>query len=248
MKTQIFILFIFFMLSSCSEAGKESVGHRYNDWYFGSNLDRMAFPVGGIGAGMFCIEGTGAISHMSVRNRPEVFNEPCMFAALSVEGIENGTKVLEGPVPGWKIFGRAGTDNAASGSSYGLPRFQNARFLARFPFATIVLQDDDMPLDVGLTAWSPFIPTDADNSSLPAGAIEYQFTNTGKKAIKTVFSFSSKNFLAQRGGVNSIKPITGGFILSEEGTKERPWAKGDFAIFTDDPAAVVDYCWFRGGW
>ena len=48
---------------------------------------------------MFCLEGTGSVSHMSVRNHPEVFNEPCMFAAISVKGFKNGTKVLEGQVP-----------------------------------------------------------------------------------------------------------------------------------------------------
>ena len=52
----------------------------------GEYLNRIAFPLGGIGAGIFCIEGTGAISHMSVRNRPEIFNEPCTFAAIHVRG------------------------------------------------------------------------------------------------------------------------------------------------------------------
>jgi hypothetical protein len=39
-----------------------------------------------------------------------------------------------------------------------------------------------------------------------------------------------------------------GFILSEEGTKEKTFLKSDFAIFTNDDSAVIDYCWFRGGW
>ncbi len=30
--------------------------------YEGRNLDRIAFPLGGIGAGMFCLEGCGALS------------------------------------------------------------------------------------------------------------------------------------------------------------------------------------------
>ena len=42
--------------------------------------------MGGIGAGMICLEGTGALSHVSLRNRPEVFNEPLIFAALCVKG------------------------------------------------------------------------------------------------------------------------------------------------------------------
>ncbi len=57
---------------------------------------------------MFCIDGTGCISNMSVRNRPEVYNEPCMFAAVSVKGITNGSRILEGQVPDWKKFGQPG--------------------------------------------------------------------------------------------------------------------------------------------
>ena len=49
------------------------------------------------------------------------------------------------------------------------PVLKNADFTARFPFAHINLKDPDIPLDVKVTGWSPFIPTDADNSSLPAG-------------------------------------------------------------------------------
>ena len=79
--------------------------HEYNGSYSGEYLSRIAFPLGGIGAGMFCLEGTGAISHMSVRNKPDVFNEPGMFAAISIKGLTNGAKILEGPVPDWKKFG-----------------------------------------------------------------------------------------------------------------------------------------------
>ncbi len=197
---------------------------------------------------MFCIEGTGAISHMSVRNRPEVFNEPSMFAAISVKGIENGALVIEGSVPEWKKFGEPDTGNGSGGATYGLPRFEEADFIARFPFARINLKDPDMPLEVQLTGWSPFIPTDADNSSLPVGGMEYSFRNTGSKAIEAVFSYNSVNFMARNGGMPSIKPVMNGFILSEGGVKDKPETKGDFAIFTNEPGTVVDHCWFRGGW
>lgn len=247
-----FILFIVFcsLISSCSQKDKsiDKERHEYNGSYSGKYLDRIAFPIGGIGAGMFCIEGTGAISHMSVRNRPEVFNEPCMFAAISVKGIENGTKVLEGQVPDWKKFGSPNSANGSSGASYGLPRFKDATFLARFPFATITLKDQDIPLEIELNGWSPFIPTDADNSSLPTGAIEYKFTNKGSSKLEAIFSYSSRNFMAQANGTNSIKPISNGFVLSENGVKDKPETQGDFAVFTNDTATVVDYCWFRGGW
>ena len=255
MKKHIFYLLALLVITdlfllSCNENtnSPENLKHEFNGSYSGEYLNRIAFPIGGIGAGMFCLEGTGAISHMSVRNRPEVFNEPCMFAAISVKGIENGTKVIEGQVPEWKHFGQQGSGNGSAGASWGLPRFENSKFLARFPFAQIELNDTDLPLEVQIKGWSPFIPTDADNSSLPAGALEYTFTNTGKSKIEAVFSYNSKNFLRQSGGKARVKSIPGGFILSEEGTKENPERKGDFAIFTNETGTVVDHCWFRGGW
>src|SRR5690348_11192493 len=128
------------------DSTKEKGGRQYNGSYEGEYLNRVAFPIGGLGAGMFCLEGTGAISHMSVRNHPEIFNEPALFAAIAVKGLTNGVKVLEGQVPDWKMFGQRGTGNGAAGTTYGLPRFQNAEFTTKFPFGTIQLQDADIPL------------------------------------------------------------------------------------------------------
>lgn len=228
---------------------KDETKHKYNQSYKGEYLSRVAFPIGGIGAGMFCLEGTGAVSHMSIRNRPEIYNEPAMFAAIEVKGLKNGVKVIEGPVPEWKIFGRRGSGNGDAGATYGLPRFRHAEFISRFPFGTVTLKDADLPLKIKITGWSPFIPTDEDNSSLPVGCLEYSFTNSSKQRINAVFSFNTKNFLVtDHKAKNTIKPTQNGFVLVQEGTKEKPDAESSFAIFTDNNDTIVDHCWFRGGW
>src|SRR6478735_10208221 len=222
---------------------------KYNGPYTGANLNRLAFPIGGIGSGMFCLEGTGAISHMSIRNKPDIFNEPSLFAAIRINGVKNGVKVLEGAVPDWKMFGQRGTGNGAAGSTYGLPRFESATFKTEFPFGSIDLSDKDMPLKVNLRGWSPFIPTEEDDSSLPVGAIEYTFTNSSANAVDAVFSFNTKNFLANSDdAVNAIRSTRNGFVLLQQGSKEKPFLEGSFAVFTDDNSSVVDHCWFRGGW
>src|SRR2546422_3988327 len=105
----------------------------YNGEYSGAHVGHVAFPLGGIGAGMLCLEGTGALSHVSLRNHPEVFNEPAIFAAVSIKGRHQIARVLEGPVPPRKLFGPPGTGNGAAGATYGLPRFAKASFKARFP-------------------------------------------------------------------------------------------------------------------
>lgn len=222
---------------------------KYNTPYTGEYLNRIAFPLGGLGAGMFCLEGKGAISHMSIRNRPEIYHEPAMFAAIAIKGLNHGVKVLEGEVPDWKMFGPRGTGNGAAGTTYGLPRFRDAEFTTHFPFATIQLKDTDIPLGVSIKGWSPFIPTDEDNSSLPVCALEYSFANTTTQNFEAVFSFNTKNFLAgAEGAVNKITAIENGFVLKQDAAKDKPETEAAFAVFADDKNAIVDYCWFRGGW
>ncbi|MGN7720419.1 GH116 family glycosyl hydrolase [Chitinophaga sp. 22620] len=230
-------------------AGKAPGGRGFNESYKGRYIDRVAFPIGGIGAGMFCIEGTGAISHMSVRHNPEMFFEPAMFAAISIKGMPDGARVLEQQIPGWKKFGQRDAGlGGTGGATWGLPRFAEAAFKARFPFADISLKDPAMPLAVNIKGWSPFVPTDEDNSSLPVGALEYQFTNTGKSPQEFVFSYNTRNFMRQGDAGNHISSLKNGFILSQETIATAPEKQGHFAIFTTDDATVTDHCWFRGGW
>jgi uncharacterized protein (DUF608 family) len=220
----------------------------FNGDYTGECLNRLAFPMGGMGAGMICLEGTGALSHFSLRNKPEVFNEPCTFGALFVKGAKPVARVLEGPVPAWKKFGAPGTGNGAAGTSFGLPRFHEARFAARFPFGKVTLTDPDVPVKVEMTGWSPFEPGDADNASLPAVALEYTFTNPTRQTQECVFSWCAKNFMASAQNAQAIKAAQGGFMLWSGAPKERGWEEGAFTATTSEPAVKVNHAWFRGGW
>ena len=240
-----------------NDNSSEQLKRAYNGSYNYPYLNRVAFPIGGIGAGMVCLEGTGAISHVSVRNKIEVFNEPCTFAAICIKGRENTAKVLEGPVPGWKIFGSPRTGNGAGENAFGLPRFREVSFSARFPFGTVKLKDRKIPLNVEITGWSPFIPGNADDSSLPVGALEYNFKNPSGSTVDAIFSFNTKNFMAasgssrhfrESGAKDAILPVKNGFVLRQEGTEDKPADEGAFAVFVDDDNTVVDHCWFKGGW
>jgi len=246
------------LLSACTgnpTRRSYSEGHDFNGTWSGDNLNRVAFPIGGIGAGMICIEGNGSFSHLSLRHTPDIFNTPFMFAALSVDGIENGTRVLEGPVQDWKIFGSPFTGNGSR--LFGVPRFDYAEFNARFPFCDVMLNDEGMPFDVRIQAWSPFIPTDEDHSSLPVGGLEYTFTNTSGEAHEALFSFNSENLMrvqlpsewgGRNVGLDSIRSMENGFVLDQLCHDDHPEYKGEFAVFSDDPGVIVDHSWFREGW
>ena len=235
--------------------------HAYNGSYRGAHLDRVAFPLGGMGAGMVCLEGAGGLSHVSVRNRPEVHNQPPIFAALCVhQGKRKIARVLEGPVPTWKVMFPWGRQHQGSGSgggntTFGLPRMASAEFAARFPFATVALRDPKVPLEICLTGWSPFLPGSADQSSLPAAGLEYAFHNTGGKAVKAVFSFHAPNFMrwddwgdlpADKRPADRVRALDGGFVLEQDGCDALPHAQGAFAVAADDPETKVNCAWFRG--
>ena len=248
MQKTIFVL-VFFLAVSMASAQ-----HTPNGPYKGANLNRVAFPIGGMGAGMFCLEGTGAISHLSVQNRMDFFNEPACFAAVCVLGDtpeQNVARIIEGPIPDWKFFGRAGSSNGSPGTTYGLPRFRNCSFEAQFPFSTVSLAPDaKMPLKAAIVGWSPFTPGDADSSSLPLGALEYSFTNPTDKPIKAIFTFNSPNMMDRNG---SIDQIDDGFVLYRSAETNNRETKGALAFVVDKSASgldktVIDHCWFRGGW
>ncbi len=224
--------------------------------FSGEHLDQVAFPMGGIGAGMICLEGAGALTNVSVRNHPMVQNEPGLFAAISLGGPEKVARVVEGQVPKWKLYERR---HAASGSApmgAGLPRFQHASFRAHFPFARVELADDALPITARITGWSPFEPGDADNSSLPVAGLEYTFTHKGHEELDAVFSFNARNFLPARmnewdGGPEperGARGAPGGFILYGGPWPSMQQDEAWFSATVDDPAAKVNLAWFRGSW
>ena len=212
--------------------------------FAGPQLDRVAFPMGGIGAGMICLEGTGALSHVSIHHAPDVTRDLNAFGALWVKGAPGGARVIEGPVPRWKLYGPRGAANGGPGSLLGLPRFAEASFHARFPFGVVDLRDPAMPIEVRLTGWSPFVPLDADASSLPVAALEYELTNVSDAAVDAVWSFHAPN---APGGAHRVGATTGGIVLERSAPVERPWEAEAISIATDAPDVRVNCRWFRGG-
>jgi uncharacterized protein (DUF608 family) len=223
----------------------------FNGIYEGECLNKPAFPLGGLGAGMICLEGIGALSHVSLRHKPDVMNTPCMFSALKVKGKNEVAKILEGPVADWKImypFNKTSTGNGHGENHFGLPRFDSASFSAKFPFCTLNLRNEKIPLEVKVEGWSPFIPQDSKNSSLPVAGLEYCFKNNTQETIEATYSFHSVN-LMKTGKENDqiVRKIDNGFVFEQHSTEENPEYEGYFTAQVMNDASV-NPAWFRSGW
>lgn len=207
----------------------------------------IRFPLGGLGAGMIGFTGTGSWNSVSLRHHPDLFHSPNVFSAITVLDDNPVSRVVEAQIPDVDIFTNLRTGGfGVTGKSDGLPRFRNGDFYAAFPFATLNLQDDAIPVRVSVTAWSPFIPGDVDSSSYPFAALEYTFTNTSSHTIQAVYSFNAFNFmkLTNAGYVMAGENY---FLLGEPKSNEKPEQEGVFCAAIDEPV-YVNAAWFRGDW
>jgi non-lysosomal glucosylceramidase len=65
---------------------------------------------------------------------------------------------------------------------------------ASFPFAKLQYSDKTMPLEVELSAWSPFIPRNAKDSALPAAFFDFRVRSTCGKPVEVSLLASMRNW------------------------------------------------------
>ncbi|MEM8533672.1 MAG: GH116 family glycosyl hydrolase [Chloroflexota bacterium] len=64
---------------------------------------------------------------------------------------------------------------------------------ARFPFAHLTFRDEQMPFDITLEAFSPFIPHDVKNSALPAIICNFHITSKVDNPVEVMLMASLRN-------------------------------------------------------
>jgi len=216
---------------------------------YGEHLDEIAFPLGGIGTGCVSLGGWGQLRDWEVMNRPaKGFTVPQAFFTLRAQevGARGGRKapvcrVLQGPVGG--PLGQSG-HSAPRETGEGLPHFREASFTGHFPFAEVMLSDPDLSVEVRLEAWSPFIPLNDRDSSLPVAVLQYHLTNTGKRPLSLTFLGNLTNVIGgrQREGRTNRARRAGGLTalsLSSEGLPATDPRFGSMCLATWAPGAQV---------
>jgi len=166
-------------------------------WY-NSSATSARFLLGGIGTGNFSIGSRGQLCDWELFNSPGKGNKlPYTFFALRTEE-DNGkvdTKILESKIlPPYECsHGFASPENA------GIARFESAKFNGEVSRITVILQDTSSPVDVTMTAFSPFIPLDEDNSGIPAAVIRYKISNKTERLLKVSIAASLANAVGFNG-------------------------------------------------
>ncbi|WP_238010586.1 GH116 family glycosyl hydrolase [Dactylosporangium sp. AC04546] len=151
-----------------------------------NTLDRTAtaaaFPLGGIGTGNVSIGARGELRDWELANAPGKGSHlPFTFFAIRTArtGAEPVTRVLESRL----VPPHTGDQGYYAGRLAGLPRLRESRMRGEYPLLSVDFADDDLGVDVALTAFTPLVPLDADASGIPCAILRYTVTNPSSRPV-----------------------------------------------------------------
>ena len=153
--------------------------------FTGSDLRRVALPLGGLGTGSVSLGGRGDLRDWEVMNVPAKGFVPVGDGGpghIVLRTLDHAgrplIRLVEGPIDPADYHG----DKGCTEANHGLPRFPICRFSAAYPLAQVEFEDPGFPLTVRLQAFNPLVPGDVAASSLPVAVLRYVITNSGDVA------------------------------------------------------------------
>lgn len=142
------------------------------------NLKYIGMPVGGICTGQVYLGGDGQLWYW------DIFNVPMLNP-----GNEGGYRYYINPLAQEKVLENGFALTIKQGNliyhrALNQSGFIEIRFEGEYPLGKVYYEDPALPVSATLTAYSPFIPTDADDSGLPLTVLEYTITNIHDSSIE----------------------------------------------------------------
>jgi non-lysosomal glucosylceramidase len=176
--------------------------------YDKDHISKIALPVGGIGTGTISLGGNGQWKDVEVMNRPgkgfygaeTPKTAPCFMVFTQDASGKKISKALMGPIALSDYPGAEGS----FAPNHGLPRFFTATFDAAYPFGTVNLEDDEMPVSAKVKAFNPLIPANADDSGIPVAIIRYEITNKTPGPLSVAVAGSLDNFIGMDGAAFTV--------------------------------------------
>ena len=166
---------------------------------YDNKAEEARFYLGGIGTGNFCVGSRGQLANWQLFNQPGFDNIlPYTFFAIRTES-ESSTqaKVLEAELN--PPFSEP--EGVLRSQMGGLPRFQSSEMRAEYPFVTVKLVDDEMPVEVEMESFTPFVPLNADKSGIPGAYIKYHVKNSSSQTQRVSIAGSIVNAVMTFGNI-----------------------------------------------
>lgn len=220
--------------------------------YQKDQLDRIAFPLGGIGTGSISLGGNGILVDPEINNRPDR-EKYCGFSGFAVRAEKDGQTVDCRLLCGDRTTDMMGTLRGVygGGDSFfaGFRHFSQTSFSSAFPFAKVDMADEKFPAKAQLEAFNPFIPSNDRDSSMPAAFFCITLTNTSSERMTYSVLLNMTNLL-EEGGKHEYWQQAGlsGITLNSQSEDMTLPTYGNITIATDAEETSHTSYWFRGNW
>ncbi len=186
-------------------AGKGAERGPVVEHYSASDRVRSGIALGGLGTGGVELRKNGQFYNWTLFNNQPLGTGPVFdFATYPNDGVLESMQFFlvryqeAGGDVKLKLLQLNDSLNEAAirGIAYEFPwmtAVRNIEYSGRFPFVNMKFSDPEMPFEIHLEAFTPFIPHDATNSSLPGAYLNFKVVATGKKPVNVMLIATQRN-------------------------------------------------------
>jgi len=173
-------------------------------WYAGGDLETIGMPVGGLCAGQLYLTGDGRLVDW------DIFNQNRNTGAGAVnyrvgrppEETVTGGRLEPAPEVGQGFAIRVVSGERTIDRTLDRNGFPAVRFNGEYPIARVEYWDPASPVTVHLEAFSPFIPLDTEDSTLPVTILRFVLRNTSARAAEVTLAGWIENGVCLHSGAS----------------------------------------------
>lgn len=179
--------------------------------YSGEHLEKLIFPLGGIGTGTIWLHGSGRLVNWQIFNniqKNSLVDDTFFAVRVQQEGKPAVIRLLQqqplGPFQG----------------------IRDITFVGEYPIARVSFRDPDLPVEIELEAFNPLIPLNEKESAIPCAVFTLRAFNRTGKPVKVSLLGSLQNAVghAGEGSSDGVSHPTYGGNLNVPILDDRMWS------------------------
>jgi uncharacterized protein (DUF608 family) len=255
------LLCFWFLAGICTSSLHAQESSGLTETYCRSYSNRSGIALGGIGAGSIELRKNGQFYNWSIMNNWPVFTgNPVVVRSFPGNSDQDSYLFflvryqVEGESPKLKLLqiNDGNSEAALESLTYYYPwltSVESIQYNGTFPFVNMEFSDSSMPFKIKMQSFSPFIPHDVKNSSLPGIYFDFTIVSQSPKPIKVLligslrnlsgYDINDKHFISQL----VETPDFTGFSMSTGSMDTTASSWGEMGLFSSSPN-----CTYYLGW
>jgi uncharacterized protein (DUF608 family) len=183
--------------------------------YSGEALRAVAMPLGGLGTGSIALCGDGSLRQWQIHNQVNhLACVPHSFFAIWARRVRPSNEPVARVLQSSALYDTQGITPPPTANDHLVPPthrsllkqlrgVERTEFIGEYPIAELHYHDADLPLQITLEAFNPFIPLNAKDSGLPCLIFNFTLTNPNPHDMLASLAVTLQNAV----GWDGLTPI-----------------------------------------